>query len=126
VRQWKKIWVVLRPKCLAFYKNDDEYSATHIIPFTNIIDAVDIDPLSRSKQYCMQVICEDKNYKFCASDEDALAKWLGAFKSLLVKKKEVPQTRIQQAAPSTINIQPATPSLVSSPILPAQQPLSIR
>ncbi|KAL1797708.1 hypothetical protein ACET3X_004314 [Alternaria dauci] len=125
VRQWKKIWAVLRPKCLAFYKNDDEYSATHIIPFTSIIDAVDIDPVSRSKQYCMQVICEEKNYKFCASDEDSLAKWLGAFKSLLVKKKEVPLTRIPQPTPSTINIQPATPSLVSSPMPPAQQPLAI-
>lgn len=126
VRQWKKIWVVLRPKCLAFYKNDDEYSATHIIPFSSIIDAVDIDPVSRSKQYCMQVICEEKNYKFCASDEDSLAKWFGAFKSVLVKKKEVPQTRIQQATPNTINIQPATPSFLPSPMPPAQQPLTIR
>lgn len=86
VRQWKKIWVVLRPKGLAFYKNEEEYSATHIIPFANIIDAVDIDPLSRSKQHCMQVICEEKNFKFCASDDDTLARWLGAFKSLLIKK----------------------------------------
>jgi hypothetical protein len=92
VRQWKKIWVVLRPKCLAFYKNDEEYSATHIIPFASIIDAVDIDPLSRSKQHCMQVICEEKNYKFCASNDDSLARWLGAFKSLLIKK-DPQQTR---------------------------------
>ncbi|KAG9191010.1 hypothetical protein G6011_09098 [Alternaria panax] len=126
VRQWKKIWVVLRPKCLAFYKNDDEYSATHIIPFTSIIDAVDMDPVSRSKQYCMQVICEEKNYKFCASDEDSLAKWLGAFKSLLAKNKEALPTRIQQPMPSTINIQPATPSFAPSPMAPAQQPLAIR
>jgi hypothetical protein len=125
VRQWKKIWAVLRPKCLALYKNDDEYSATHIIPFTSIIDAVDIDPVSRSKQYCMQVICEEKNYKFCASNEDSLAKWLGAFKSLLVKNKEVPQTRTQLPIPSTINIQPATPSFLPSPMPPAQQPLAI-
>jgi hypothetical protein len=74
----------------------------------------------------MQVICEEKNYKFCASNEDSLAKWLGAFKSLLVKKKDVPQTRIQQATPNTINIQPATPSLLPSPMSPTQQPLAIR
>ncbi|KAI4628511.1 hypothetical protein J4E83_003061 [Alternaria metachromatica] len=126
VRQWKKIWVVLRPKCLAFYKNDDEYSATHIIPFSSIIDAVDIDPVSRSKQYCMQVISEEKNYKFCASNEDSLAKWLGAFKSLLVKKKELPQTRIQQATPTAINTQQQPQSFLPSPIAPAQQPLTIR
>lgn len=88
VRQWKKMWVVLRPKCLALYKNDNEYSATLIIPFASIIDAVDIDSISRSKEFCMQVITEEKNLKFCAKTEDSLAKWLGAFKSLLMKKKE--------------------------------------
>lgn len=88
VRQWKRVWVVLRPKCLAIYKNDQEYSAILIMPFASIIDAVDIDSVSRSKQYCMQVITEEKNIKFCAPDENSLAKWLGAFKSVLLKKKD--------------------------------------
>jgi hypothetical protein len=93
VRQWKKVWVVLRPKALGLYKSDNEYSAHLIIPFENIIDAVDIDPASRSKEHCMQVISEEKNFRFCAPDENALAKWLGAFKSLLVKRKEAEQQR---------------------------------
>ena len=105
VRQWRKIWVVLRPKCLAFYKNDEEYSATYIIPFSSIIDAVDIDPLSRSKQHCMQVICEEKNYKFCASNDDSLARWLGAFKSLLIKK-DPQQTRAPPPASNATAMQP--------------------
>lgn len=98
VRQWKKLWVVLRPKALGLYKNDQEYSANLIIPFSSIIDAVDIDPASKSKQYCMQVISEEKNLRFCAPDEDSLAKWLGAFKSLLVKRKEAEHHRVLQAA----------------------------
>ncbi|KAH8708374.1 hypothetical protein GQ44DRAFT_691155 [Phaeosphaeriaceae sp. PMI808] len=88
VRQWKKLWVVLRPQSLALYKSENEYSAIHITPFSSIVDAVDIDSVSRSKQYCMQVICEEKSFRFCAADEDALARWLGAFKSLLVRRKE--------------------------------------
>jgi hypothetical protein len=120
VRQWKKIWLVLRPKCLAFYKNDEEYSATHIIPFSSIIDAVDIDPVSRSKQYCMQVICEEKNFKFCAADENCLAKWLGAFKSLLVKKREGAQQRPANAQQPQKNVLP-----LNIPT-PAQQTLAIR
>ncbi|KAH7067376.1 hypothetical protein BKA63DRAFT_522068 [Paraphoma chrysanthemicola] len=131
VRQWKKVWMVLRPKGLAFYKSDDEYSATHIIPFASIIDAVDIDSVSRSKQYCMQVITEDKNFRFCAPDENSLAKWLGAFKSLLIKRKEAEQKRVPHVAPSTAvaqtpvkaigspQIQPPTPT-------PVQQPLSMK
>ncbi|KAF1948700.1 PH-domain-containing protein [Byssothecium circinans] len=113
VRQWKKVWVVLRPKALGLYKNGQEYAANLIIPFESIIDAVDIDAASRSKQHCMQVISEDKNLRFCAPDEEALAKWLGAFKSLLVKRKEAEQ-RILQAA----NPQPPKPSTASQATAP--------
>jgi hypothetical protein len=105
VRQWKKLWVVLRPKTLAFYKNEEvrqpgfgsdrakltvrqEYAARLIIPLSNIISAVEIDPVSRSKSHCMQVIAEEKSYRFCAPSEEALARWLGALKSQLAKKKE--------------------------------------
>lgn len=125
VRQWKKVWVVLRPKCLALYKNDQEYSASVIIPFTSIIDAVDIDAVSRSKQYCMQVISEDKNFKFCAPDENSLAKCLGAFKSLLSRKRDIEQKRVVSG--SQVGSQPTQQSIAASNTpAPAQQPLTIR
>jgi hypothetical protein len=127
VRQWKKVWLVLRPKGLAFYKSDEEYSATHIIPFSSIIDAVDIDSVSRSKQYCMQVISEEKNFRFCAPDEDSLAKWLGAFKSLLVKRKDAEQKRVAQFASTTTMQTPvkaiASPQIQPPTPTPTQQPL---
>lgn len=88
VRQWKKLWVVLRPKNLAFYKNDEEYAAQLIIPLSNIIDAVEIDPLSRSKSHCMQIITEDKTLRCCAQSEEALTKWLGAIASQLARRRE--------------------------------------
>lgn len=113
VRQWKKLWVVLRPKGLALYKTEDEYSANLIIPFPSIIDAVEIDPASKSKKYCMQIISDEKNFRFCAPNEDALAKWLGAFKSLLVKRKEV---ELQRAAMQAENAAPSASR--------AQQPIS--
>ena len=87
MRQWKKVWLVLRPKALALYKNEDEYAPLLILPFANIIDAVEIDPISRSKTYCMQIISEERNSRFCAVDEESLTRCLGAFKSLLVKRK---------------------------------------
>jgi hypothetical protein len=88
IRQWKELWAVLRPKSLALYKNEEEYSALLIIPFPSILDAVDIESQSKTKKYCMQVITEERNYRFCAPNDDELAKWLGAFRSLLVKRKE--------------------------------------
>ncbi|KAF2466120.1 PH domain-like protein [Lindgomyces ingoldianus] len=100
VRQWKKVWVVLRPKTLGLYKNEEEYSANLIIPFSSIINAVDIDPVSKSKKYCIQIISEEKNFRFCAESEDSLAKWLGALKSLLVKRKEAEQPRVIATTPN--------------------------
>ena len=88
MRQWKRIWAVLRLKNLALYKNEDEYSATLILPLSNIISAVEIDPVSKSKAHCMQIIAEDKSYRFCAPSEEALAKWLGALKCQLVRRQE--------------------------------------
>jgi hypothetical protein len=95
VRQWKKLWMVLRPKTLALYKNGEEYSALLVIPFHNIVNVVEIDPISKSKKYCLQMITEERNYRCCAPDDDALARWLGAFKSLLVRRKEM---QIQRSA----------------------------
>ncbi|KAK4994973.1 hypothetical protein LTR66_005103 [Elasticomyces elasticus] len=89
VRQWKKVWMVLRPKALGLYKNEEEYSPLLIIPFHTIIDAVEIDEVSKSKRFCLQIISEDRNYRCCAADEDALERWLGGFKSLLVRRKEM-------------------------------------
>ncbi len=106
VRQWKKLWVVLRPKNLAFYKNEEvhynqslapgmvlltseqEYAAHLLIPLSSVISAVEIDPISKSKRYCMQIIAEEKSYRFCAPSEEALDKWLGALKSQLARKKD--------------------------------------
>lgn len=69
-------------------KSPQEYAANLIIPLSNVINAVEIDPISRSKAHCMQIIAEEKSYRFCASSEDALAEWLGALKSQLAKRKE--------------------------------------
>jgi hypothetical protein len=98
IRQWKAFWAVLRPKSLALYKNEEEYSALLIMPFPTILDAVDIDPQSKTKKYCMQVITEERNYRFCAPNDDELAKWLGAFRSLLVKRKEGEKERREREA----------------------------
>ncbi|KAJ6261895.1 hypothetical protein Dda_2694 [Drechslerella dactyloides] len=87
IRQWKKIWVVLRPRNVAFYKNDEEYRALKLIPLETVIDAVEINAISKSKQHCMQLILENKSYRFAASNEENITKWLGAIKSTLAKSR---------------------------------------
>ena len=65
-----------------------EYSAHLLIPLSSILSAVEIDPVSRSKNHCMQIIAEEKSYRLCAPSEEALARWLGALKSQLARRKE--------------------------------------
>ncbi|KAJ5558545.1 hypothetical protein N7535_008760 [Penicillium sp. DV-2018c] len=89
VRQWKRLWVVLRPKSLAFYKDEAEYSAIKIISMSQVFDAAEVDPLSKSKKFCMQIIAEEKTYRLCAPDEESLARWLGSLKSILAARRKV-------------------------------------
>jgi hypothetical protein len=89
VRQWKDYWAVLRPRNMILYKDESEYTAQFIVHMSAILNVVDIDPVSRTKLHCMQVITEEKSYKFCAHDEEALVQCLGAFKSLLTKRREL-------------------------------------
>lgn len=105
VRSWKKVWMVLRPKALALYKNEEEYTAMLILPFHTIIDVVEIDPISRSKTSCAQVISEERNYRFCAPDEESLARWLGAFKSLLSKRR-ASQAAKEASGQAAVAVQP--------------------
>ncbi|KAK7398499.1 hypothetical protein QQX98_012130 [Neonectria punicea] len=89
VRQWKDRWAVLRPRNLILYKDESEYKAQWILPLPSVVNVVDIDPLGKSKNHCLQVITEEKTYRFCAHDEEALVQCLGAFKSLLAKRREL-------------------------------------
>ncbi|KAG9235229.1 hypothetical protein BJ875DRAFT_279897 [Amylocarpus encephaloides] len=93
VRQWKDLWVVIRRNNIALYKNDSEYSPVLLISLSALINAVETDPLSKTKRHCLQLITEEKSYKFCAHNEDTLDKALGALKSLLSKRKEAELTR---------------------------------
>ncbi|KNB08727.1 hypothetical protein FOXG_20058 [Fusarium oxysporum f. sp. lycopersici 4287] len=89
MRQWKDMWAVLRPRNLILYKDESEYTARWILPLSAVVNVVDLDPLSKSKKHCLQVITEEKSYRFCAHDEDALVRCIGAFKSLLAKRREL-------------------------------------
>ncbi|KAL6238589.1 hypothetical protein BDW75DRAFT_14526 [Aspergillus navahoensis] len=89
VRHWKRLWVVLRAKSLAFYKDEQEYSAVKIIPMMQIIDVTEVDPMSRSKNFCLQIIAEEKIYRLSTPDEESLTKWLGALKSIIVARNKL-------------------------------------
>lgn len=87
VKQWKSIWMVLRPQGLAVYKSNAEYTPVLIMPLYSMIEAAEIDMGRKHKQNCFQVICEEKTYRLQAERDDELESWLGALKSVLVKQE---------------------------------------
>ncbi|GKT43720.1 putative PH domain-containing protein [Colletotrichum spaethianum] len=89
VKQWKNLWGVLRPRNFILYKDESEYTAQFIRPMSAIVNVVDIDPVSKTKKHCLQLITEEKSYRFCAHDEESLIHCLGAFKSLFAKRREL-------------------------------------
>jgi len=102
VRQWKNSWAVLRPRNLILYKDASEYAAHFIVPLSMILNVVDLDPISRTKKHCLQIITEEKSYRFSAHDEETLLQCLGAFKSLLSKRREL------EARIAAVSVAPTT------------------
>lgn len=87
MKQWKDMWGVLRPRNLILYKNESEYTAQWIVELSDVVDVVDTDPVSKNKENCLQIITEEKGFRFCTHDEESLVQFIGAFKSLLAKRR---------------------------------------
>jgi hypothetical protein len=80
------MWAVLRPINLILYKDQHEYTAQWILPLSAVVDVVDTDAV-KNKDKCLQIITEEKSHRFCTHSEDALVEFMGAFKSLLAKRR---------------------------------------
>ncbi|KAF9370472.1 hypothetical protein CPC16_003690, partial [Podila verticillata] len=55
-----------------------EYQPHGIIPLSSIIDFLQTDPVSKSKQYCLRIVTSKRSFVCCAPDEDTLLQWLDA------------------------------------------------
>ncbi|KAL2271904.1 hypothetical protein VTJ83DRAFT_1275 [Remersonia thermophila] len=119
VRQWKKSWGVLRPRNFILYKDEAESSVLFVLYLADIVNVVEIDPVSRTKKNCLQIITDEKTYRFCTRDEEALVQCLGAFKSQLAKRREQ-EAKAAAAATTTA----ATPGSAATPT-PAAIPATI-
>ncbi|KAL9541720.1 hypothetical protein MBANPS3_008960 [Mucor bainieri] len=103
---WRKRWFVLRTDTLAYYEDDKEYSPHRIIPLHHIIDSLEIDPVSKSKQYCFKIIIPKRSYVLCASTEDDMDAWLNA---LVVAIRRAKKEAASESAKSPSSTTPSTP-----------------
>ncbi|CAG8530849.1 6628_t:CDS:10 [Diversispora eburnea] len=54
-----------------------------VINLSDILDAIEMDPLSKSKQHCFKIITPKRNYICCAMDAKSQVTWLAALQGLL-------------------------------------------
>lgn len=110
VKQWKDMWAVLRPRNLILYKDESEYTAQFILPMSSIVNVVDLDPASKTKVHTLQIITEEKSHRLCAHGEEELVHCLGAFKSLIAKRRGL---EAKHAAAAAAPISTPEPPLVA-------------
>ncbi|KAG1447011.1 hypothetical protein G6F56_009393 [Rhizopus delemar] len=65
-RGWKKRWFVLRTDTLAYYEDE------------KIIDSLEIEPVSKSRQHCFKILIPKRSYVISAQSENIMEAWLDA------------------------------------------------
>ncbi|KAK7680494.1 hypothetical protein QCA50_016493 [Cerrena zonata] len=58
-----------------------------VIPIQDIVDVIELDPLSKTKNWCLLIITPEKRLRFCADSEEEMIKWLSALKTLVLKRR---------------------------------------
>ena len=59
-----------------------------IVPISSIVDVVETDSAPKRGTFGMQVITDDRVYRFCVSSEDELVDWIGRIKSAMARGRE--------------------------------------
>lgn len=86
--QWRKFYIILTNENISFHKNNLDLSKPYkVIPIQDIVDVIELDPLSKTKNWCLLIITPEKRLRFCADSEEEMIKWLSALKTLVLKRR---------------------------------------
>lgn len=85
--QWKRIYVVLTNKNMNIFKRQNDVHPYKRLLVKDIVDVIEIDPLSSSKKWCILIITPSKRIRFCCTSEDEMTQWLASFKTLVERNR---------------------------------------
>lgn len=80
--QWRRLYVVLTNTHVYFRRHSNQKTPHRTVLVAEIVDVIELDPLLRSKRWCLMVITPTKRMRFCAASEDEMVRWLAALKAL--------------------------------------------
>ncbi|KAG1053932.1 hypothetical protein G6F43_004023 [Rhizopus delemar] len=103
-RGWRKRWFVLRSDTLSYYENDKEYSPHRIIPLDHIIDSLEVEPVSKNKQFCFKIIIPKRSYVLCAPNEIAMESWLNSLVVATRRAKRIATNSISSSIESASHL----------------------
>lgn len=89
--QWRQYYVTLTNKKMYFYKSRrDIGNPCSICPLDDLIDVIELDPLSKTKTYCLMIITPKERMRFCADNERDLSIWFSSLKAIRKRKLNSP------------------------------------
>lgn len=89
--QWKQYYVTLTNKKMYFYKSKrDIGNPCCTCPLDDLIDVIELDPLSKTKTNCLMIITPAERIRFCADNERDLSIWVSSLKAIRQSKLNSP------------------------------------
>ena len=100
----KRVYLVLTNVNLKVYKTQEDYrtdsqqqqqqqkQSFDLIyknyPINDILDIIELDPMTSKYQWCLLIITPLKRIRFCCHDEEDMMKWFSALKAVVVTQKK--------------------------------------
>ncbi|CAH2354930.1 hypothetical protein CLIB1423_20S00122 [[Candida] railenensis] len=87
--QWKKVYIVLSDRTLNLHKHETDKEPYKRLLVKDLVDVIEIDPISSSKKWCFLIITPNKRIRLCAASEDEMTQWLASLKTVINRQKEL-------------------------------------
>ena len=93
MQPFKKRWFVLRKThILTVYKTTREYVALHVIPLSQVLDVLDIDPLSsKSSSYWFKIVDSSREYILSSKIREERDDWVRVLREAMVAARREAQ-----------------------------------